>query len=487
MKIAFVWACAALFFLGAAPNDAPLAIPMEWRGSINRISASSLKGHVSFLASDLLEGRGTPSQGQDIATEYIAAHFRRMGLEPRGTNGYFQETDYQVAVAPTEGVSLEIARIKVDPATVRAYSRQPVDLTEAEGVIWGKGTKVREGGVAILVPNSKAEAENMMAPVMGFMRGAMESKASALIVVDPTGGVQASMGTPRPYKGEWKGSSTSAIVFVRSQDLATALAGKEGESVTVNLKAPVVGIRKFKMRNVVGVLPGSDPVLRDTYVMISAHHDHIGSGPAEASGDRVFNGANDDASGTASVLEIAEAISKMPIHPKRSIAFVTFAGEELGLFGSRDFAESGPIPADRIVSDLNLEVTGRSDAENAKAGTVTVTGYAYTTLSQVLEEAGQLTNVKISGEPSYTENFFARSDNISLAKKGVPAITISSGYIYPDYHGKGDEWPKLDYPQMESLARMVTASVLLIADAPHPPAWTNAEGAQEYRKARPKK
>src|SRR5262249_5036012 len=134
-----------------------------------------------------------------------------------------------------------------------------------------------------------------------------------------------------------------------------------------------------KIRNVIGLLRGSDPVLSDTYVMLSAHYDHVGM--TDAGEDRIFNGANDDASGVASLIEIASSLSALPSHPKRSILFVAFFGEELGLIGSQFYAKHPLVPLEKTIADLNLEQVGRTDATNGDmTGTASITGFDFSDL-----------------------------------------------------------------------------------------------------------
>ena len=146
------------------------------------------------------------------------------------------------------------------------------------------------------------------------------------------------------------------------------------------------GAASGKIRNVIGLLRGSDPVLRDTYVILSAHYDHLGM--TNTGADRIFNGANDDASGTASVIEIAAALSALPSHPKRSILFIAFFGEELGLVGSQYYARHPVVPLEKTIADLNLEQVGRTDASNGDmTGTASITGFRFFRSSRALAES----------------------------------------------------------------------------------------------------
>jgi hypothetical protein len=312
----------------------------EMRIVVGHITANSLRGAVSFLASDLLEGRDTPSRGLDIAGEYIASQFRRLGLEPAGDDGYFQS------------------------------------------------------------------------------------------------------------------------VVVRPEDPDSP-----------------------KSRNVAGILRGSDPQLKDTYVMLSAHYDH--KGPAESGDDRIFNGANDNASGTATVLEVANALAALHPRPKRSVLFILFCGEEKGLRGSRYYVDHPLVPLVKTVADLNLEQLGRTDApEGPHLRTANVTGFDFSDVTPILVDAGKRVGISISKDTQASDKYFKRSDNAPIAKAGIPAHTLSVTYEFPDYHAVGDEWQKIDYDNLATVDQAVGIATLRLAQAIIAPRWNATyPAAQPYAEA----
>ena len=296
------------------------------------VSANSLRGHLAFIASDALEGRGTTSRGPDLAAEYIAAQFRRAGLEPLGDDGYFQTT-----------------------------------------TLAARGSETQE-----------------------------------------------------------------------------------------------------KVRNVIGVLRGSDLALKDTYILVTAHYDHLGIRQT-AGGPVIYNGANDDGSGTVSVIELAGALGAAKVPPKRSIVFMTFFGEERGLLGSRYYASHPVVPIASTIADINLEQVGRTDdTEGPRVAGASMTGFDFSELGPLFQQAGKLVGVDVSKHPRNSDAFFARSDNQALADLGVPAHTLCTAYVYPDYHGPGDHWDKVDYANMEKVDRMVALGLLTLADSPTEPHWNAA-------------
>ncbi|MGD0578975.1 MAG: M28 family peptidase, partial [Bryobacteraceae bacterium] len=247
-------------------------------------------------------------------------------------------------------------------------------------------------------------------------------------------------------------------------------AGDDGYFQTASFKGA-------KVRNVAAILRGSDHKLNSTWLMVSAHYDHLGTqgkGPAK----RIYNGANDDASGTSSMLTLAEAFVRMKERPKRSLLFIAYYGEEKGLLGSHYYASHPLAPLARTVADLNLEHMGRTDdTEGPSLRRLSVTGFDYSNLTAWLQAAGQDTGVTIYRHAKDSDPFFARSDNQALADAGVPAHTLVAAYIFPDYHQPGDHWEKLDYENMASVTRTVAVALSRLANSAQAVEW-NADNPQ---------
>jgi hypothetical protein len=364
-------------------NDCPPTPPevlKEFRDALDGVSADSLRGHLSFIASDLLEGRNTPSRGLDIAAEYIAAQFRRAGLEPAGDVGskdYFQTSE------------------------------------------WGVGP-VKDNIVELSVDEGKQK---------------MRARADQL-----------------------------AALGVNVERKSDGADGANGSS-----EKPVV-----KLRNVVGLLRGSDPALKDSYVIVSAHYDHIGVRPS-GEGDRINNGANDDGSGTVSVIELASALAGLKQRPKRSVVFITWFGEEKGLQGSRYYARHPAFPLEKTVAMVNLEQLGRTDdTEGPRLNSATLTGFDFTDLGPIFHAAGEKTGVDVYKNEKNSDAFFSRSDNQALADAGIPAHTLCVAFDYPDYHKPGDHWEKIDYANLAKVDRTIALALLTIADNAEPPKWNES-------------
>lgn len=220
--------------------------------------------------------------------------------------------------------------------------------------------------------------------------------------------------------------------------------------------------------NVVGVLRGSDPVLRDQYLVYSAHMDHVGVGRPDATGDSIYNGADDDASGTATVMEVAEAMASLEVAPRRSVIFVLVSGEERGLWGSAAYAESPTVPVEAMVANLNVDMVGRNWSD-----TIVAIGREHSDLGATLErvnasnpELGMTAIDDIWPE----ERFYFRSDHFNFARRGVPVLFFFNG-THEDYHRPSDEVEKIDGEKTARIGRLLLLLGLEIAQADDRPVW----------------
>jgi len=476
--IAVLSFAASLVFAQGGPSVQQIA---------SRLTAAGLKADVSFLASDALLGRATPSPGQEIAAEYIAAQFRRAGLEPAGDEGYFQNAPFAVVTPNLDGFELRFEgggqTIKVDKSTVSIADPVALDLKGA-GVI--AVTMDVPAALDALTPEQVRGKVLLLTLPQGvpFGRGVSASydrlQPALMVLLRVAGNAH-----PPAGPGRVREMSVTArpIVTVSDPAVRSAAADLKFATASVHIAAPVVV--PAHLRNVVGVLRGSDAQLKDTYVLVTSHYDHLGvrgTGP----GDHIFNGANDDASGTASVIEIANALAALPGRPKRSVIFLALFGEELGDLGSRYYGAHPLFPIAKTIADVNLEQLGRTDVDGGTlVGVLNVTGYDYSTVTDVIRKAGEDTGIKVVKDEKNSDPFFARSDNQALADVGVPAHTLSVGYVFPDYHGAGDEWPKLDYDNLAKVDCTIALAVYRMADSTEVPQWNAANPKTErYVKAR---
>ena len=226
-----------------------------------------------------------------------------------------------------------------------------------------------------------------------------------------------------------------------------------------------------RAQNVIGILRGSDPALRDSYIVYSAHMDHVGVGRPNAQGDSIYNGADDDASGTTAIIEIAQAFASLPERPKRSIAFVAVSGEELGLNGSQAFVSAGPIPAGQMIANINIDMIGRNSPD-----TLVAIGLNYSTIGDraiAVARSNPELGLAVVNDPWPDERFFFRSDHYNFARAGVPAVFFFSG-VHEDYHRPSDEPEKINADKAARIARLAFRLGYEIAQSTTAPAWTAA-------------
>jgi hypothetical protein len=490
--------CGSLIFMvptraGVADADA-FSITPAIQAVLNSISADSLRGHLSFIASDLLEGRDSPSQGLDIAAEYIAAQFRRSGLRPMGDNGYFQTANWLLSEQDAtrcqlnlefERKNITVARSELsfrlhsalDVASSDAFK---VDYTDSAALSILTATQIEGKIVLTEIPDLRKQdnsgSEDSHKQRESFLAKLRTLKARLLISVDRSNRTGSGAGPGRlidPENREQTSESTLPWIRIHNLDWIKTYDGlKLGLSpVRVKLSVPAPTERHVKLHNVAGLLRGSDPTLKETCVIVSAHYDHIGI-DRRRQGDQIFNGANDDGSGTVSVIELASALSHLDVLPRRSILFLTLFGEEKGLLGSRFYVRHPLFPLEKTIADINLEVIGRSDGtEGVQKNRAALTGFDYSSLGKVFERAGELSGVAIYRHERFSDLFFNRSDNQTFADQGIPSHTLCSVFLYSDLHQVSDHWDKIDYPNLERITRAVALALMMIADGQADPQW----------------
>lgn len=270
---------------------------------------------------------------------------------------------------------------------------------------------------------------------------------------------------------ELKGRGTPSPELIKAAEYIAAELKKVGVK-------PGVGESFFQettykdqpVRNVVGLIPGSDGTLGKEFVIVSAHYDHLGERSNVPGDDKIFNGANDDASGVAGMIGVAAALQKAK--PKRSVILLAFYGEERGMVGSSFYVKNPVFPLRATVANLNIEQIGRTDdSEGPRISAASLTGFDFSTIGESYASVGKALGVPVTGHPQFSKPYFFASDNVSFARAGVPAHTICTAYSFADYHGAADHADKLDYANMAKVTRMIAATTLEIANAPQAPRW----------------
>ena len=457
----------------------------DFSAAFRELNENVLRAHVKFLSDDLLRGRAPGSPGSKIAQCYIASQMERMGLRPgMGDTSYYQRFD-MVEMTLLPGISLAFTGKSgtLTPAYYRDFIATPgiiekeVRLDGAEVVFVGYGIQAPEydwddfkdadvRGKILLIMNN--DPDNGDPEFFGgkarlyygrwdykYRQAAKMGAAGALIIhTTPSAGypwqvVQTSWSGKQFMLPETDEPMAPFVGWV-TEDIARKLARLGGydldvlraqaqkrsfRPVPLGVKAKGVvraSYRTFETANVIGVLPGSDPELRQEAVVFTAHYDHLGTGtPVE--GDSIYNGALDNASGVASVLALAEAYSRFPQRSKRSLVFLMVDGEESGLLGSQYYAEHPTFPPEKIVANVNI------DGANiwGKTRDVTLIGSGKSTIDDLVREVARLYGRKVLPDQMPEKGYFYRSDQFNFARIGVPALYLNSGL---DFIGKPKDW-----------------------------------------------
>lgn len=417
---------------------------------------------VSFLASDEMNGRDTPSKELDTAANYVAERFRKAGLEGLGPDGsFFQTNELFRTSGPPTAATLTLPSGKEAPLTVFIGTSEVISTSGTVQIGEGASGNAEANEKTHIVvidelPLPPQAADNPIAALVAYVRRTSPMVRQGIrvvlvrVAVDSVLFDAAAKLTQQPISLPSQFEPKCAIVLVSATQ---ELQGNVSLTVPANVR---VGV---PVHNVIGVLRGSDPEMAKQAVLVSAHLDHIG--PAQRGNDKVNNGADDNASGVTGVLMLADAVGRLKNRPKRSIVFMTFWGEEKGLLGSKYFAEHPLWKLEDIVANVNLEMIGRPE-ENAE-GKAWGTGWPHSNLGPQMAAGAVRAGVTIFNHEQFGEMLYSRSDNASFVAKGVVAHSFSAGSLHSDYHQPSDEVSKLNIPHMTKVIQGLLAGILPIA------------------------
>ena len=462
------------------------------------ITAEEMRSLIGYLASDELRGRDTPSPGLELAAEFLAREFAAAGLEPiAGGEGFIHRYPLNIRMLDTAQVALVVERggARQTLEFGSEFAAAPGARAEVSGgAVYRALSKLAAGGVDEALRGRVVVTELPGTPGREWFgsvraaRSAVENSGGAGVVFVLDSAVEAEQvrrlaltsvqvrGAPAGVPAFYTTRAAAERAFgAAGRTLADALAS--GGGVTVTARVPVHQ-PDIRAPNVVAVLPGSDPALRNTYVVFSAHMDHVGVGAPDASGDSIYNGADDDASGTAALVEVAEAFAALEDRPARSLIFLAVSGEEKGLLGSRAFANDPPVPIGSIVANINMDMIGRNAPDS-----VVAIGLEYSSLGPLAQEVARTyaDDIRLTVAPDLwpEERLFFRSDHFNFAAKEIPAIFFFAG-LHEDYHRPSDHVEKIDADKAARIAKLVFYLGHRIATDPEPPQWTE-QGLAEVR------
>jgi hypothetical protein len=515
-------------------------IDAKERKMADAITAAQLKDYLYYVASNEMGGRDTPSQGLDLTAKFIGMMLSRWGFKPAGDDG----TYYQKIALKSESIDAANTFVQVgDQKYVMNddFFRLSGSGTAANAplVFGGSGWMIKaknidalagvdvKGKVVVLYNEGFPSQRFLTATPAGVtpddLKGVkgtdwadpvtnVVSKGAVGVILVASPAVQGAWGQIRnffsrgsmyPEKLREAGANNGVTipVFLASQKIGDAIFA--GESADKSSKTPFAinktasvssaSVSETKWtQNVVAVWEGADPVLKNEYVAIGAHYDHVGTNPNARSTDKIWNGADDDGSGTVAVLSIAETLAKAPKRPKRSVLFVWHCGEEKGLWGSEYFNKFPTVDIKKVVAQLNIDMIGRSldpnkvikcEAQGNKPCNEELSGAndVYVIGSEMMSSTlGVITkgtndqylkmgyNYKYD-DPKDKNRFFFRSDHFNYAVNGIPIVFWFDG-VHEDYHQPGDEPEKIDYAKMEKVTRTIFLTLWEITDLKTRPA-----------------
>ena len=497
--------------------------------------------HIKFLADDKLEGRDTGSRGEREAQKYAVEQLQRAGAKPAGVNGFYQPVKFVSRQIVEKDCSLTLIRKdkdKHEPLTLGEDAIintriMPAPEVEAPLVFAGYGLKVPEknyddfagidvrGKIIVILAGSPSEIPGVLAShyqtaaerwkvlraagavgIVSLINPAVTDipwSRMALNRAHPT------MDLDYPEFNETEGAKLAVIVNPASAARFFAGSGHTFEEIAalgkdrkplphfplaVSLAAKTkVDLTKIESANLVAKLPGTDPALKDEYVVLSAHLDHIGIGEP-INGDRIYNGAMDNGSGSALVLDMAASFQKNPERLRRSILLVLVTGEEKGLLGSKYFAAHPTVAPKSIVADVNVDMF----LPIVPLKLLTVFGLEESDLGNRVREVGQTIGVRIQPDPEPLRNVFIRSDQYSFILRGVPSVMmgvapepgtpevkIFKDWLTQRYHAPSDDVDQpVDLAAAAKYEEIVRALLINIANGDHRPKWKPDSFFQRY-------
>ena len=457
------------------------------------VTKAEAEAHLTFLAADEMRGRDVGSPEIDIAANYIASHFRQLGIKPApGTNNYFQKVEFQ----------------KVTPATTLQFTLQDQSFKAGEEIVMMSGTDVEASGEIVFVGYgskeefSKADIKGKIVVALSGVAGennvmkSFVADAKEKNVLAKQGGAVAlieifsSAGVPWPNVASFLSRTRMTLkkeggvphLWMKNGDSAALTSLKENKKSTGSLKISGTKIKYTDGKNVAGVIEGTDPKLKNEYLIISAHYDHIGVSKKPNEADSIHNGARDNGIGTVGLMETAKFLSIYP--PKRSVLLLALTAEEKGLLGSSWYADHPLVPLKQSVFDFNCDGAGYNDKTIA-----TVIGLERTTAQDDLTKGCEAFGLKAALDPVPEQNLYERSDNFNFAVKGIPSINFSPGVKAFDeelmkyYHQPADEVSSLDFDYLTKWFRAYVYTNYLLANSPKAPTWKAGDKFEATAKA----
>lgn len=473
-SLTFLLAGTAIF-ANAQFSQGLKAIPKEYKKGFDSINANDGRKFLGYLAGPICEGRGTGQPGFEKAMDYMADNFKKFGLKPVMPDGtFFQLVDFWKVGTDVNSLVLKTDQYsaKTDEIGVSLNG----DLNVTGDVVF----VVANGTVAALTDEQQAQVKGKV--VLLLNKSSRRRFEGSFVTAGATAVMTIADKVSAP---SWRGSNrkpdatsatarlavtiaTAKKLFPNSASVLDASLPTDGMTITP-LGASVTAaaksaIEKARVGNVVAKLEGSDPVLKEEFIGVGAHLDHLG-----VNGGTVYPGADDDGSGSTALLQLAKALTSNPVKPKRTVIFMAFYGEEMGLLGSGYFANNPPIDLTKMIAEIQMDMVGRNsvgaqngdqkriDIESENLDTIRLVGSKR--ISTALDKIILTENESIGWKFKYdAEDVYTRSDHYNFAKKGIPIAFFFTGF-HPDYHQPTDTIEKINFDKIANTAKLVYLTV----------------------------
>ena len=462
----------AVFFATLLLTFSNAGIAQKAAQSAAPVKERNVRAEMNFLASDALQGRGSGSAFEWIAGQYIASQLEEFGVEPAGEPNAAGEKTYLQTVNITRNSFAEAPKLSYTAngsIVTLEHGKEMLVLQMTTPEISGKlqkssgDEKPQTGAVLFVKLPENDEGQNAFQKIQQLLA----SGAKAVIIEE----------TPQ-WRARWENSARRPIsfttindnapansnIFILSRDAANALA-QMPNGTDIEIKGTLAAPEKRKTWNAVGKLTGADANLTSEVILLSAHMDHLGVRENAPGDDKIFNGADDDASGCVAVLELARVLAGEK-RPRRTVYFAFFGSEEAGGYGAQYFVNNLPFPKEKLVANLEFEMIGRPDPK-VKPEELWLTGYERSNLGAELAKQG----ANLVADPHPDQNFFQRSDNYTLARQGIIAHTVSSFGLHTDYHHASDEIKTIDFNHMTRAINSMVKPVQWLVNSNFKPVW----------------
>lgn len=430
------------------------------------VTERDVRAEMYFLAGDAMQGRGSGTPFERVAAEYIGSQFMQFGLEPVGDNGFDGKPTFVQTVDVAGRSVLKDLKFGGDLADKIVLNKDLIVFAITSANISGPvqraklTDKAKPGAVILLDLGDETKFEDVQSQVQQFTK---DGAAAIMMVENKEIREHWNEIASRPAQMGRRGGSLFAV----SRAALDTLSARDGS--TVSLSGSFQEGTKTHTWNAIGKITGSDPALGSQVILLSSHLDHLGVRDSNPGDDKIFNGADDDASGSIAVLEMARLLGSGK-RPKRTVYFVCFGSEEAGGFGANYFVNNLPFPKDKLVANLEFEMIGRPD-DKVKPDELWLTGYERSNLGPELARRG----ARLVQDPRPDQNFFQRSDNYTLARQGIIAHTVSSFGLHADYHHASDEIKTIDFAHMTKSINSMVKPVQWLVNSPFVPAWNEGK------------